>query len=207
MPGLTAQPLRPAGTTGAPALPPLPLPPTLLPPLLPPEPEPAVPVLVVTQTLFVQAWFEPQGMPQPPQLAELVVVSTQAPEQTVVPVGQLEVHWEATQNGAVDSQTLPHVPQFVALVLRSVQTPLHMFAHCVGEPAEPFAPPVPLPAPAVAVLPLPAEPGGPPGVVGSDEQLMASNAGTTSASEALTNCARNARGFSRNRFHIGAPNL
>jgi len=108
---------------------------------------------MATHALFVHAWLAPQGMLQPPQLAALVVVSTQAPEQALVLAGQLEVQVEATQNGRSVPQGLPHMPQFALLEVRSVQTPLHMVAHCVaGAPAVALAPPAP------GVLPLPPRP-------------------------------------------------
>jgi len=195
-PGLTTQPLRPAGATSAPALPALlPLPPAV--PLAPP-----LPPGMATHALAMHAWFAAQGMPQPPQLAALVVVSTQAPAQATVPVGQLEVQVEATQKGLSVPHTMPQPLQFVALEVVSVQTPLHLVAHCcAGAPAVAVAPP-----PAPGVLPPPALPGVPYSRP-SDEQLSASTAGSMSVSAAPTNCARSELRFSRNRFHIRAPNL
>jgi hypothetical protein len=120
-PGLTAQPLRPGGTTAPPAAPALPTLPELpalpgLPPLpaplLPPAPAPAAPLLIVTQTLLWQAWFAAHAMPQAPQLAALTVVSAQTLPQVVVPVGQLEVHVLFAQNAVGALHTLPQVPQF-----------------------------------------------------------------------------------------------
>ncbi len=137
-------------------------------------------------------------MPQAPQLAALEVVSTQVPAQASVGKGQLAVHIRFTQNGVVVPHRLPHVPQFCALLARSVQTPPHLSVHCAAAPAD--APPAP------GELPLPLPPkisrGGSLVV-----QLIASMAGNTRVSEAPTICARSEPRFSRNRFHIGAPNL
>jgi hypothetical protein len=54
----------------------------------------------------------------------LFVVSTQTPLQLVRP----GMHWQVPvwhERFAVVSQTVPHAPQLVLLVVRSVQMPLH----------------------------------------------------------------------------------
>jgi len=200
MPGLAAQPLRPGGiTTEPPALPPEPEP--AVPPLVPPAPvAPAAPVGAATHALFEQIWPAVHTMPQLPQLAGSLTVFTQAFEHALVPVGQLEVHMPAPHNGAVESQTLPHAPQFMGFEVRSVQTLLHLVAHCAVPPAVPFDPPAP------GELPLPLAPLGPPVGVPA-EQLTARIAEEARVSEAPTKRARNALVFGRNRFHIKAPNL
>jgi len=139
-------------------------------------------------------------MPQLPQFAGSLTVFTHAFEQALVPVGQLEVHTPAPHNGAVASQTLPHTPQLAGFEVKSVQTLLHLVAHCAVPPAVPFEPPAP------GELPLPLAPLGPPVGVPA-EQLTARMAEDASVSEAPTKRVRNALGFGRNRFHIKAPNL
>jgi hypothetical protein len=195
-PGLTAQPLRPGGggTTVPPALPPLPLP--AVPPLAPPAPAPALPTGIGTHALFVQVSLPAHTLPQTPQFwALLVRFVTHTPEQTVPE--HVDEHTPLEQNALSVGHTLPHVPQFKTFDVRSVQTLLHLEAHC--GPPEPPEPPAP------GALPLPAVPGP---VVGEPaEQLIASTAGNASVSRPPTNCARKELEFSRNRFHIRAPNL
>jgi hypothetical protein len=114
---------------------------------------------------------------------------------------QVAEHTELLQKGAVVGQAMPHAPQFVALDLRSTQVVPHVVYAQVaaGAPPEPVLPPVP------GALPLPPVPG-PPGELLA-EQLRASKAGNASVSVAPTSCGRIEPDFSRNRFHIGAPNL
>lgn len=148
-----------------------------------------------------------------PQLAASLFKSTQAAPQVVL--AQVAEQTEFEQKGAVAGQTMPHMPQLVALDLVSMQTPLHMVpAHCAGAPpklcpplpfgALPLAPALRPPVP-LGALPLPPVPWSP--GVEFDEQLMARSAVHPSVSEAPTNFARNELDFGRNRFHIRTPNL
>jgi len=133
-----------------------------------------------------------------PQLPMSDFRSTHALPQVVF--AQVAAQTALEQKGAVAGQALLQVPQFAVLDFVSTQTPLHTVpAQVAGAPAEPFAPPTP------GELPVPAEPGVP--LESLDEQLIVSTAGSASVSEAPTKCALNEPEFSRNRFHIGAPNL
>lgn len=61
--------------------------------------------------------------PHPPQLRSLVRVSTHAPAQAVVPVGQVTPQVPPLQTWLV-MQRAPQAPQLAALVRMSTQTPL-----------------------------------------------------------------------------------
>ena len=64
-----------------------------------------------------------QTVPQLPQFALLVVVSTQLPAQSVY--GAAQVHWLSTQL-RLPPQVAPQKPQFPLLAVRSTQ----LFPHC-----------------------------------------------------------------------------
>ena len=76
-------------------------------------------------------------MPHEPQLLASVWVSTQALPQ-MDPL--VHAHLPAVQVDCA-GQALPHVPQLVALVEVSVQTPLHLVVHAPASPPLPRGPP------------------------------------------------------------------
>ncbi len=198
MPGLTAQPLRPGGTTTVP--PPLPLPPVTVPP---PacrrwsrrslsRPHPRRPCRHRPST-FARLRMRRCAL----QLAASVSRLTQLVPHSVFV--HIDEHDPFEQKGVAPVQTLPQVPQFVLLDLVSTQEPPHtMPTHVAGAPPE-------LWPPAPGEVPLPPVPPVFSGVL--DEQLTASKAEAPRVSEAPTNFARNELEFGRNRFHIRTPNL
>jgi hypothetical protein len=75
----------------------------------------------VVQVPFQQLVPVPQGMPQPPQLALLDRVSTQAPVHSVVPLGQAQaVPWQVLPF----KQALLQAPQWELLPVTLTHTPL-----------------------------------------------------------------------------------
>jgi hypothetical protein len=105
-------------------LPPVPAVPAVVPPVPPPVPVVLPPVPVVVQTPFAQVPL--QARPQPPQLARLVLVSTQVPLHCIWPAtGQ--VHWPPL-HVVPPAHLLPHEPQLFMSVLTVAQTPPE---HCI----------------------------------------------------------------------------
>ena len=78
-----------------------------------------IPVTVPTwQAPFVQLWPAPQVVPQPPQFAPSVIVSTQlAPHRVCVP-GQRGIMHDPDTHDVPPVHALPHVPQFIMSVCR-----------------------------------------------------------------------------------------
>jgi hypothetical protein len=135
--------------------------------------------------------------PHAPQFWGLVAVFVHVPAH-IVPA-QVEEQTEFEQKGAVVGQALPQRPQLLGFDVRSIQALVLHFSHTGAAPPDP-------PAPGALPLPLPLAPPGV-GVGELAEQLIAKMAGNASVSRPPTNCGRKELGFSRNRFHIGAPNL
>jgi hypothetical protein len=69
-----------------------------------------------------QVWLLAQAIPQPPQLAELLLVSTQEPLQSVKPVAHPAAHVPALHTWA--PHELPQLPQFATSELRLTHLPL-----------------------------------------------------------------------------------
>jgi hypothetical protein len=94
-------------------VPPVPVDPPVA--VVPPEPGvPPVPVVTLaTQLLPEQCCVDPQTVPQPPQFALLVVVSTQADPHSIWSAAQLEVHAPSLQTCPV-WQVVEQLPQCVA---------------------------------------------------------------------------------------------
>ena len=65
-----------------------------------------------------------QALPQPPQFAALVVMSTQSSKHLVVGAVQVFSHDASRQISPV-AQALPHEPQFLGSLSRSTQAPEH----------------------------------------------------------------------------------
>src|SRR5260221_11362919 len=79
-----------------------------------PTPQPHVPAK--------QVWLLAHAIPQPPQLAVLLFVSTQEPLQSVSPVAHPAAHMPALQTWA--PHELPQLPQFATSALRLTHLPL-----------------------------------------------------------------------------------
>ena len=76
------------------------------------------------QTPAMQFSSLAQALPQLPQLAGSVEVSTQTPEQSVLPLSKQEQVPEAQLKPLVVSQALSHAPQCELSLCRSTQEPL-----------------------------------------------------------------------------------
>jgi hypothetical protein len=104
---------------------------------------------IETHALDAQT-IPPHELPQPPQFAPSLVVSTQVVPHVVRPAAQ--VHVPATQAWA-DPQLAPHAPQFAASDDVSMQLPAHACwpsGHVIAAPTTGTMSPMPVDSPVVA---------------------------------------------------------